>query len=222
MLEDIDTREKIADPSYTDMEQLDFQSQLADNYYINPNSIDICFPVKIKKKWNTALDIDADMIPVNSFFAHFVKEINVTKYGSNKELIPTFSHYETYQYADSMLKHLLEKTLKTIKNTYLYSKKPVYYTDTGIDRRIHNGHGMVATSLTAAQIDTKKKKYAKDLNIDDCKAKFKDVIKIEYVYRIPLHYFTDLCKINFPIKIHYRVKLHLEKEMKILFESRKV
>ena len=170
------------------------------------------------------MDIDADMIPVNSFFAHFVKEINVTKYGSDKELIPTFSHYETYQYADSMLKHLPEKTLKTIEKTYLYSKKPVYYTDTGIDRRIHNGHGIVATSLTAAQIDTKKKKkkYAKDLNIYDRKAKFKDVIKNEYVYRIPLHYFTDLGKINFPTKIDYRVKLHLEKEMKKLFESRKV
>ena len=212
-LEDIGTKEKIAGPSYTDMEQLDFQIQLADNYYINPNSIDICFLVKIKKKSNTALDIDVDMIPINNFFAHFVKEISVTKYGSDKELIPTFSHYKTYQYADSMLKHLPEKALKTIEKTYLYSKKPVYYTDTGIDRRIHNGHGIVATSLTAAQIDTKKrKKYAKDLNIDDCIAKFKDVIKNEHVYRIPLRYFTDLGKINFPTKIDYRVKLHLEKK----------
>ena len=91
MLEDIDTREKIAHPSYTDMEQLDFQIQLTDNYYINPNSIHICFPIKIKKKSNTAQDIDADMIPVNNFFAHFVKEISITKYGSDKELISTFS-----------------------------------------------------------------------------------------------------------------------------------
>ena len=67
MLEDIDTREKIAHPSYTDIEQLDFQIQLTDNYYINPNSIHICFPIKILKKSNTALDIDADIILVNSF-----------------------------------------------------------------------------------------------------------------------------------------------------------
>ena len=97
MLEEIDTREKTANPSYNDMEQLDFQIQLTDNYYINPNSIHICFPVKIFKKSNTALDIDADMFPVNNFFAHFVKEISITKYGSDKELIPTFSPYETYQ-----------------------------------------------------------------------------------------------------------------------------
>ena len=84
MLEDIDTREKIAHPSYTDMEQLNFQIQLTDNYYINPDSIHIYFPVKIKKKSNTALDIDTDMIPVNICFAHFVEEKSITKYGSDK------------------------------------------------------------------------------------------------------------------------------------------
>ena len=52
MLEDIDTREKVAHSSYTDTEQLDFQILLTDNYYINPNSIHICFPIKIKKKTN--------------------------------------------------------------------------------------------------------------------------------------------------------------------------
>ena len=34
------------------------------------------------------------MITVNNVFAHFVKEISVTKYESDKELIPTFSPYE--------------------------------------------------------------------------------------------------------------------------------
>ena len=71
------------------------------------------------------MDIDADLIPVNNFFAHFVKEISVTKYGSDNELIPTFSAYKMYQYADSMLKHLTKKALKTIEKTHLYSKKPV-------------------------------------------------------------------------------------------------
>ena len=31
----------------------------------------------------------------------------------------------------------------------------------------------------------------------------------------------DLRKINFPTKINYRIKLHLETEMKRLFKSRK-
>ena len=43
MLEDIDTREKVAPPSYTDMEQLDFQILLTD-YYVNPSSSTYAFP----------------------------------------------------------------------------------------------------------------------------------------------------------------------------------
>ena len=58
---------------------------------MNPNSIHICFPMKIFKKSNEALDTDDDLITVNNFFTHLVKEISVTKYGSDKELIPTFS-----------------------------------------------------------------------------------------------------------------------------------
>ena len=80
------------------MEQLDFQILLTENYYVNPKGIHICFPIKIKKKTNKALDIDGDLITVNNFFAHWVKEINITRYGSDKELPPTFSPYEIYQY----------------------------------------------------------------------------------------------------------------------------
>ena len=162
------------------------------------------------------------MITVSNFFAHFVKEISITKYGSDKELIPTFSPYEIYQYSDSMLKLLPAETVKTIEKTFLYSKTPVYHTDVNIDRRNHNGDGLATTGLTAAQITTLKKIFAKDLNIDDGITKFQNIIKNKHVYRMPLHYFTDLSKINFPTNIDYRIKLHLETEMKKLFESRKV
>ena len=67
MLEDIDTREKQAHLSYADMEQLNFHILLTDNYYINPNNIHICFPMKIKKSTNQSADIDGDLITVNSF-----------------------------------------------------------------------------------------------------------------------------------------------------------
>ena len=49
MLDDIDTREKVAHPSYKDKEQLDFQILLTENYYVNPANIHICFPIKIKE-----------------------------------------------------------------------------------------------------------------------------------------------------------------------------
>ena len=47
MLEDIDAKEKVAHISYKDMEQLDFQIMLTDNYYVNINSTHICFPIEI-------------------------------------------------------------------------------------------------------------------------------------------------------------------------------
>ena len=66
MLEDRDTREKVAHSSYTDMEQLDFQILLTCKYYINPNSIHICFSIKIKKETNQNVDIDSDFISQHS------------------------------------------------------------------------------------------------------------------------------------------------------------
>ena len=127
MFEDTDAREKVAHSSYADMEELDFQILLADKYYVNPSSTHICFPMKRKKFSNVATDIDADLITVNNLFAHLVKEISIsiTKYGSNKELIATFSPYEIYQYSDSILKHLPKDALKKLKKTMLYSNKAV-------------------------------------------------------------------------------------------------
>ena len=78
------------------------------------------FPYKNKKKsTNEATDIDDDLITVNNFLAHLVKEISVTKYRSEKELIPAFTPYEVYQYSDSMLKHLPKDALTKIENTAL-------------------------------------------------------------------------------------------------------
>ena len=115
MLDDIDTREKVAHPSYKDKEQLDFHILLTENYYVNPSNIHICLPIKIKKKLNNNADINGNLITVNNFFAHWVKEISIMKYGSEKELPPTFSPWEIYQYSDQMLKHMPTNALKTIQ-----------------------------------------------------------------------------------------------------------
>ena len=90
-----------------------------------------------------------------------------------------------------------------------YSKQSVYFNKTTIDRRIHNETGAT------------KANDSKHLIIDERITKFQDQLKSEYVYRIPLRYFTDLGKINFPVKTDFRIKCHLETEMKRLFESRK-
>ena len=52
------------------------------------------------------------MITANNFFGHLVKEIGITSYGHDKQLIPTFSSYEIYHYSDTILKHLPKDSLK--------------------------------------------------------------------------------------------------------------
>ena len=200
VLDDIDTREKVAHPSYKDMEQLDFQILLTENYYVNPNSIHICFSIKIKKK-NNAADMDCDLITVNNFFAHWVKEISVTKYGSDKEVPPTFTPWEIYQYSDNMLKHLPSDALKTIAKTLLYDKKEVYFAQTTYDRRNYNATNADVRGLSANDALIKKQAHAKDLNIDKRIALFQNQLKNESVYRVPLRYLCDIGKINFPTKI---------------------
>ena len=134
-----------------------------------------------------------------------IKEISVTKYGNDKQLIPTFSPYEIYQYSDAMLKHLPKDSLKKIQKMLLYDNTVVYYNKTTMDRRTHNSN--TANDIT-------------DLNINERLQKFNNQLKNEYVYRIPLRYFTDLGKINFPLKIDFRIKCHLKTDMKKLFESK--
>ena len=87
----------------------------------------------------------------------------------------------------------------------LCRKQSVYFKKTTIGRRIHNGTGAT------------KANDAKDLNIDERIKKFQDQLKNEYVYRN-----IYLGKINFPVKIDFRIKCHLEFEIKRLFELRKV
>ena len=161
------------------------------------------------------------MITVNNFFAHWVKEISITKYRSDKELPPTFTPWEIYQYSDAMLKHLPKDSLRTIQKHLLYSKEPVFYGNMSYDRRNFNSSNLSTTGLTTAQITTLKKNHAKD-NIDKRIELFSDQLADEFVYRIPLRYFSDIGKINFPTKIDYRIKLFLEINLAKLFESRKV
>ena len=74
MLEDIDTR---AHPSYKDMDELDFQILLTDNYFVNLSNIHLFFPMKIKESSDEARDIDDELATVNNFFAHLIKAISV-------------------------------------------------------------------------------------------------------------------------------------------------
>ena len=97
----------------------------------------------------------------------------------------------------------------------------MYFASETYERRNHNGASINTTRLNATELATTKKQHAKDLNIEDRIKLFQNQLKKEYVYRIPLRYFSEIGKINFPTKIDYRIKLFLEINMEKLFESRK-
>ena len=88
----------------------------------------------------------------------------------------------------------------------LYSNKPVHYNRTTIERRTFN-------STTPADMT--------GLNTEERIKDFQDVLKSEHVYSVPLCYFCDIGKINFPLKIDFKIKCHLETDMKKLFNQRK-
>ena len=114
MMENIKTIEHPADLLYKDKETLDFELNLDENYYTNLKGLHICFPIRFRKLSNPAQDLDPNLLPINNFFAHWIKEIDITKYGANKSLIPTTTPQEVYRYSDAMLKHLPKNALKMI------------------------------------------------------------------------------------------------------------
>ena len=79
--------------------------------------------MRIRKATDATAATENNTMTVNNFFAHWIKEIDIAKYGTDKQLIPTSTPQEIYQYSDSMLKHLPEKSLRKIRNHFLYSKK---------------------------------------------------------------------------------------------------
>ena len=89
MLENITTREQPIDLSDVDMRNLEFHLLLTANHYSNRYSFHLRFPVKIKKLTNINSKIDHDLIKVNHFFAHWVKEINVTIFGDDMQILQT-------------------------------------------------------------------------------------------------------------------------------------
>ena len=88
MIEKIMTTEQPANPSYKDKEVSGFELILDNNFCTNLKSLCISFPIHFKKLSNAAANLDADIYTVNNFFAHWAKEINILKYGTNKSLIP--------------------------------------------------------------------------------------------------------------------------------------
>ena len=119
---------------------------------------------------------------------------------------PSLPPYEIFQHSYSMLKQLPKNSFKNIEKTMLFSKQSINFNKTSFERRTDNRN--TANDIT-------------DLNINERITKFQNQLKNEFVYRISLRYFSDIGKINFLLKIDFRIKCHIETDMKKLFELKK-
>ena len=186
----VDTKRTYAASTYSDMQQLEFNLEIVNNHYINFSNMVLCLPIAFRKKSNKAAAIDTTMIPVNNFFAHWIKDVTVKRYGDGIAVLPINLTLDTYRYSESMLKHMPKDALSTFQKELLYSKKRVIIkgntANTLKDRRNH---------IAAAANNSEK-----DENIDDRIAKFNANNALQNVktYRTPLRYLVDLGLVNLP------------------------
>ena len=158
----IDTKRTYAASTYSDMQQLEFNLEVVNNHYINFSTMVLCLQLHLEKKTNKANAIDVTMIPVNNFFAHWIKDVTVKRYGDDIAVLPINTTLDTYKYSESMLKHIPKTALATFQKELLYSNKKVIIKGNAAnslnDRRNH---------IAAAANNSEK-----DDNIDDRIEKF--------------------------------------------------
>ena len=203
----INERKAYADETYTNLKIAEFNIQLSNNEYMNFHNLQLVFPMKIKKKTDDDDNLDATLITVNNFFAHWIREIDIKKLGDDQPILPTINTVEIYKYSNQILKHLPKDSLKLIENNLLYSKKKVRLP-AGRDRR---------RKFVAAGGNVNDRT---DENIDERIKKFQNQLENTYYYRIPLKYICELGFVNQPVKFNTKWRIIFESDMSKLFESK--
>ena len=208
----IETKKTYASSTYTDMQMLEFVIDITANHYINFSTLVLCLPITFRKRTNKAQAIDATMIPVNYFFAHWIKDVTVKRYGDDIAVLPANTILDTYRYSESMLKHLPDDALATFQHELLYSKKKVVCkcnaANSYSDRRNHIA-AAARDSNTDDNIDDRITKFNSDNELSEIKA-----------YRIPLRYLVDLGLVKMPTAFNTKIVFHLEQTLSKLFESK--
>ena len=91
----------------------------------------IVLPIYFKKSTDKTADVDVVM--VNNFFVHWLKEIDIRRYPDDVRILPTNNTVEVYNYAAQQIKHLPTKSLDNIKETILYEKRQLFWLETEIE-----------------------------------------------------------------------------------------
>ena len=192
---------------------MEFTIELTANHYVNFSNMVLCLPVTFRKRTNKTTPIDDDMILVNNFFAHCVKDVTVKRYGNDIAVLPINTTLDNYSYSESMLKRLPDDVLTTFQHELLYSKKKVI-----IKGNAANSHNDRRNHVAAAARNSNT-----DDNIDERIAKFNadDALSKTKVYRILLRYLVDLGLVNMSTAFDTKIVFNLKQILGRLFESRK-
>ena len=166
--------------------------------------MEIVFPIQFVKKTAKTTQIDADLMPVNNFFCRWITNIDIKRYPDDMRILPNDKTLSVYDYANSQLKYLPEKSVAKLRKPFLYSNLPVTL-NAGVERRPNNGATNAARS---------------DRNLTWRLANLHDHTFLQNEYRIPLGLLCDLGLCNFPIQTDTRIILTLERTLAKLFEDR--
>ena len=112
----IQTKKAYASSTYTDKQILEFIIELTKSHYMNFSNMVLCLPITIRKNSNEAQPIDGNMITVNNFFAHWIKDISIKRYGDDIAILPINTNLDIYPYSEAMLKHLPDDVLETFQH----------------------------------------------------------------------------------------------------------
>ena len=91
----------------------------------------IVLPIYFKKSTDKTADVDVVM--VNNFFVHWLKEIDIRRYPDDVRILPTNNTVKVYNYAAQQIKHLPTKSLDDIKKTILYEKRQLFWLEKEIE-----------------------------------------------------------------------------------------
>ena len=215
-LDHIETKKCYVESTYTNKEMMEFNINITANHYVNFSNMVLCLPVTFRKTATNTAAIERDLIPVNNFFAHWIKDVIVRRYGDDVAVLPINTVLEVYRYSEAMLKHLPDDVLATFQNQLLYSKKKKKRViikgnaaNSFNDRRNH-----IAVSARNSNTDDNLENRISKSNDDDA------LSKTTVVYRIPLKYLVDLGLVNLPTEFDVKFIFNLEKNGSKLFESR--
>ena len=84
--------------AYASVTYSEFILDLTANTYSNFSTMEICLPLRFtKKKSNTNLQMDGQMITVHTFFGHWLTDIDISRYPDDMRVLPTNNSVDIYQ-----------------------------------------------------------------------------------------------------------------------------